>query len=100
MGFGAPDCLALPPETTLELEVPSGHPPHHFWDLRTARLPYQRSVRHALAADMHSGHHGRSTACLEARAMYRADGLHGMALPWTRRLRVGLLMVGLTAGQV
>jgi L-fuconolactonase len=37
-------------------------------------MPYQRYLLHELAADIHSGHHGRATVFIEARAMYRADG--------------------------
>jgi L-fuconolactonase len=74
MPFGGPDWLALTPEPTLEPELPICDPHHHFWDFRTARIPYQRYLLHELAADIHSGHHVRSTVFIEARAMYRADG--------------------------
>jgi L-fuconolactonase len=74
MPFGDPDWLALTPEPTLEPELPICDPHHHFWDFRTARIPYQRYLLHELAADIHSGHHVRSTVFIEARAMYRADG--------------------------
>jgi L-fuconolactonase len=74
MPFGGPDWLALTPEPTLEPELPICDPHHHFWDLRTERLPYQRYLLHELAADIHSGHNVRSTVFIEARAMYRADG--------------------------
>jgi L-fuconolactonase len=74
MPFGGPDWLALTPEPTLEPELPICDPHHHFWDFRTERLPYQRYLLHELAADIHSGHHVRSTVFIEARAMYRADG--------------------------
>jgi L-fuconolactonase len=74
MPFGGPDWLALTPEPTLEPELPICDPHHHFWDFRTARIPYQRYLLHELAADIHSGHNVRSTVFIEARAMYRADG--------------------------
>ena len=74
MPFGGPDWLALTPESPLEPELPICDPHHHFWDLRTERMPYQRYLLHELAADIHSGHNVRSTVFIEARAMYRADG--------------------------
>jgi L-fuconolactonase len=74
MPFGGNDWLALTPEPTLEPELPVCDPHHHFWDFRTARIPYQRYLLHELAADIHSGHNIRSTVFIEARAMYRADG--------------------------
>jgi L-fuconolactonase len=72
--FGGNDWLALTEEPTLEPEVPICDPHHHFWDFRTARIPYHRYLLHELAADIHSGHDVRSTVFIEARAMYRADG--------------------------
>src|SRR5262245_8879424 len=74
MPFGGTDWLALTVEPTLEPEIPICDPHHHFWDFRTARLPYQRYLLHELAADIHAGHNVRSTVFVEARAMYRADG--------------------------
>ena len=74
MPFGGHDWLALTPEPTLEPELPICDPHHHFWDGRTERIPYQRYLLHELAADIHSGHHVRSTVFIEARSMYRADG--------------------------
>ena len=74
MPFGGNDWLALTPEPTLEPELPICDPHHHFWDFRTERIPYQRYLLHELAADIHSGHHVRSTVFIEARSMYRADG--------------------------
>ncbi len=74
MPFGGNDWLALTPEPPLEPELPLCDPHHHFWDVRTARLPYQRYLLHELAADINSGHNVRSTVFIEARAMYRADG--------------------------
>jgi L-fuconolactonase len=74
MPFGGLDWLALTPEPTLEPELPICDPHHHFWDVRTERMPYQRYLLHELAADIHSGHHVRTTVFIEARAMYRADG--------------------------
>ena len=72
--FGGTDWLALTQEPTLEPEMPICDPHHHFWDFRTGRIPYQRYLLHELSADIHSGHHVRSTVFIEARAMYRADG--------------------------
>src|SRR5574341_226334 len=74
MPFGGNDWLALTPEPSLEPELPICDPHHHFWDMRTERIPYQRYLLHELAADMNSGHNVRSTVFIEARSMYRADG--------------------------
>src|SRR5262245_57336245 len=74
MPFGDNDWLALTQEPTLEPELPICDPHHHFWDMRTERVPYQRYLLHELATDIHSGHNVRSTVFVEARAMYRADG--------------------------
>ena len=74
MPFGGNDWLALTQEPTLEPELPICDPHHHFWDFRTARIPYQRYLLHELADDIHGGHNVRSTVFIEARAMYRADG--------------------------
>ena len=61
-------------EPTLEPEIPICDPHHHFWDHRTARIPYQRYLLHELAEDVNSGHNVKSTVFIEARSMYRADG--------------------------
>jgi len=74
MPYGGNDWLALTQEPTLEPEMPICDPHHHFWDLRPERLPYQRYLLHELAADVHCGHHVRSTVFIETRAMYRPDG--------------------------
>jgi len=74
MPFGGNDWLALTSEPTVEPELPICDPHHHFWDMRTERVPYQRYLLHELAADIHSGHNVRSTVFIEARAMYRAGG--------------------------
>ena len=74
MPYGGNDWLALTQEPTLEPDLPICDPHHHFWDFRTARIPYQRYLLHELAADMQSGHNVRSTVFIEARAMYRVDG--------------------------
>jgi predicted TIM-barrel fold metal-dependent hydrolase len=74
MPFGGNDWLALTPEPPLEPGLPICDPHHHFWDFRTARIPYQRYLLRELAADITSGHNVRSTVFIEARAMYRADG--------------------------
>jgi predicted TIM-barrel fold metal-dependent hydrolase len=74
MPFGGNDWLALTQEPTQEPDLPICDPHHHFWDFRTARLPYQRYLLHELVADIQSGHNVRSTVFIEARAMYRSDG--------------------------
>lgn len=74
MPFGGNDWLALTQEPALEPDLPICDPHHHFWDYRTARIPYQRYLLHELADDINSGHNVRSTVFIEARAMYRADG--------------------------
>ena len=73
MPFGGLDWLALTQEPILEPELPICDPHHHFWDKRTARLPYTRYLLHELLADI-SGHNVRSTVFIEARSMYRPDG--------------------------
>jgi predicted TIM-barrel fold metal-dependent hydrolase len=75
MPYGGNDWLALTQEPTLEPELPICDPHHHFWDFRTERIPYQRYLLHELVADVNCGHNVRSTVFIEARAMYRADGL-------------------------
>ena len=74
MPYGGPDWLALTEEPTLEPEIPICDPHHHFWDFRTARVPYQRYLLHELAADINSGPNVRSTVFVEARAMYSPEG--------------------------
>lgn len=74
MPYGGNDWLALTREPVLEPEIPICDPHHHFWDFRTARIPYQRYLLHELVADVDAGHDIRSTVFIEARAMYRADG--------------------------
>ena len=74
MPFGGNDWLALTEEATLEPGMPICDPHHHFWDFRTARIPYHRYLLHELADDINSGHNVRSTVFIEARAMYRAAG--------------------------
>ena len=74
MPFGGNDWLALTEETTLEPDLPICDPHHHFWDLRSARIPYQRYLLHELASDVNSGHNVKTTVFIEARSMYRADG--------------------------
>jgi hypothetical protein len=68
MPYGGNDWLALTREPTLEPEIPICDPHHHFWDLRPERIPYQRYLLHELAADVHCGHHLRSTVFIETRA--------------------------------
>jgi L-fuconolactonase len=74
MPYGGNDWLALTQEPTLEPELPICDPHHHFWDLRSARLPYQRYLLHELLADINCGHNVRSTVFIETRSMYRPDG--------------------------
>ena len=74
MPFGGNDWLALTEEETLEPDLPICDPHHHFWDMRTERIPYQRYLLHELADDVNSGHNVRSTVFVEARAMYRSSG--------------------------
>ncbi|MSQ06553.1 MAG: amidohydrolase [Dehalococcoidia bacterium] len=74
MPFGGNDWLALTQEPTLEPELPICDPHHHFWDMRSGSIPYQRYLLHELAADINSGHNIRSTVFIEARSMLRADG--------------------------
>ena len=74
MPFGGNDWLALTTEPTLEPEILVCDPHHHFWDFRTARIPYQRYLLDELADDISSGHNVRSTVFIEARSMYRAIG--------------------------
>jgi L-fuconolactonase len=74
MPFGGNDWHALTSEPTLEPELPICDPHHHFWDRRSARIPYQRYLLDELAADMQSGHNVRSTVFIECRSMYRKDG--------------------------
>jgi predicted TIM-barrel fold metal-dependent hydrolase len=74
MPFGGNDWLALTHEPALEPEIPICDSHHHFWDFRTARIPYQRYLLHELSADIKNGHNVRSTVFVEAKAMYRSDG--------------------------
>jgi L-fuconolactonase len=74
MPYGGNDWLALTQEPILEPELPICDPHHHFWDLRTARIPYQRYLLPELIADVDCGHNVRSTVFIEARAMYRSTG--------------------------
>src|SRR5947209_2829051 len=74
MAYGGNDWLALTQEPTLEPEIAICDPHHHFWDFRSARIPYQRYLLHELIADVDAGHNVRSTVFIEARSMYRTDG--------------------------
>ena len=74
MPYGGNDWLALTQEPTLEPEIAICDPHHHFWDFRSARIPYQRYLLHELVADFDCGHNVRSTVFIEARAMYRPAG--------------------------
>ena len=78
MPFGGNDWLELTREETLEPDLPICDPHHHFWDFRPERIPYQRYLLHELAADINAGHNVRSTVFIEARSMYRAEGLEEM----------------------
>src|SRR5437016_4532562 len=74
MPYGGNDWLALTEEPTLEPEIAICDPHHHFWDFRSARIPYQRYLLHELVADVSCGHNVRSTVFIEARSMYRPGG--------------------------
>ena len=74
MAYGGNDWLALTAEPTLEPELPICDPHHHFWDIRTERVPYQKYLLDELNADIYSGHNVRSTVFIEARSMYRSSG--------------------------
>ena len=74
MPYGGNDWLALTEEAALEPHIAICDPHHHFWDFRTARIPYQRYLLHELMADLARGHDVRSTVFIEARSMYRPAG--------------------------
>src|SRR5579862_2848619 len=74
MPYGGNDWLALTEEAALEPDIAICDPHHHFWDFRTARVPYQRYLLHELMADLGQGHNVRATVFIEARAMYRTAG--------------------------
>jgi L-fuconolactonase len=74
MPYGGNDWLALTQEPILEPQLPICDPHHHFWDFRTARIPYQRYLLHELIADVDCGHNVRSSVFIEARSMYRPSG--------------------------
>jgi predicted TIM-barrel fold metal-dependent hydrolase len=74
MPYGGNDWLALTREPILEPEIAICDPHHHFWDFRSARIPYQRYLLHELVADVDCGHNVRSTVFIEARSMYRRAG--------------------------
>ena len=74
MSIGGPDWLALTPEPTLEPELPICDPHHHLWDFRPEPVPYQRYLLPELTADLHSGHHVRSTVFIEVKTRYRTTG--------------------------
>ena len=74
MPFGGNDWHALNMEAALEPELPICDPHHHFWDQRTARIPYQRYLLEEILADICGGHNVRSTVFIECRSMYRQDG--------------------------
>ena len=78
MPSGGNDWLALTQEPPVEPEIAICDAHHHFWDMRTERVPYQRYLLHELAADIQSGHNVRSTVFIEARSMYRASGSEEM----------------------
>jgi hypothetical protein len=74
MPLGGPDWLALTLEPTLEPEIPICDAHYHLWEFRPEPAPYQRYLLPELAADLHSGHHVRSTVFIEVRTRYRPDG--------------------------
>ena len=63
-----------PPDRPWSPELPICDPHHHLWELRPEPVPYQRYLLSDLAADIHSGHHVRSTVFIEVKARYRTDG--------------------------
>src|SRR5712671_3836011 len=89
MAYGGNDWLALTQEPTLEPEIAICDPHHHFWDFRSARIPYQRYLLHELIADIDCGHNVRSTVFIEARSMYRPGGTGGAAPGRRNRVRPG-----------
>ena len=56
MPFGGNDWLDLTTEEALEPDLPICDPHHHFWDMRSERIPYQRYLLHELADDVGGGH--------------------------------------------
>jgi predicted TIM-barrel fold metal-dependent hydrolase len=74
MPFGGNEWLALNQEDPIEPDLPICDPHHHFWDLRPARVPYQRYLLDELLSDTNSGHNITSTVFIETRSMYREAG--------------------------
>ena len=74
MPFGGNEWLSLTEEPTLEPNIPICDPHHHFWDIRPARIPYQRYLLDELLSDTNSGHNITSTVFIETRSMYRETG--------------------------
>ena len=74
MAPGGNDWLAQTPEETLEPEIPTCDPHHHFWVSRPEPAHYQRYLLPELSADVGSGHNVRSTVFIEVGCEYRQDG--------------------------
>ncbi|MEC9310000.1 MAG: amidohydrolase family protein [Chloroflexota bacterium] len=74
MPFGGNEWLSLTEESTIEPDLLICDPHHHFWDMRPARIPYQRYLLDELLSDTNTGHNITSTVFIETRSMYRATG--------------------------
>ena len=74
MPYGGNDWLEITKEEIIEPSLPICDPHHHYWDLRTQRIPYGRYLLHELLDDIND-HNVTSTVFIEARAMYSADCL-------------------------
>ena len=72
MPYGGNDWLEITKEEIIEPSLPICDPHHHYWDLRTQRIPYGRYLLHELLDDIND-HNVTSTVFIEARAMYSAD---------------------------
>ncbi len=95
MLYGGNDWLALTQEPTLEPEIAICDPHHHFWDFRSARIPYQRYLLHELIADVDCGHNVRSTVFIEARRCTGQENQWNYALLARSSLVQGLAAAGI-----
>jgi hypothetical protein len=82
--FGGNDWLALTQEPTLEPELPICDPHHHFWDFRTARVPYQRTCSTSWPMTFNSGHNVRSTRVHRGARHVPARTAGGDAARWAK----------------